>query len=150
MEAKDIARLNLTTKLLSNFIFATDSFGLLLSSGLVNAYLDDYGSRHRYIKCILFLFDTKHKYYPDIEKRISNFKAFHDWYDVDETYRMMVFKVGYHYVRDLKNFKINKFDDFSTAALSVLPIRSFNFELNYSQEIYRYELCDSLTTLKRN
>lgn len=141
MNAKEIAGLNLTTKLITSFIFMPDSFSLLLGSGLVNAYLDDYGYRCKYKDCLYFLFNTQSKLYPDLEKKITSFKSFHDWYDVDDKFRMLVFKVGPNYKQDFKNFKSNKFDDFSTAALSVLPIRSFNFELDYSKEIYRYNLC---------
>ena len=143
MDAKEISGLNLTTKLITSFIFMPESFSLLLGSGLVNAYLDDYGYRCKYKDCLFFLFNTKAKYYPDLEKKISSFKAFHDWYDIDDQFRMLVFKVGPNYKKDFKNFKVNKFDNFSTAALSVLPIRSFNFELDYSKEIFRYELCDN-------
>ena len=92
---------------------------------------------------MLFLFNTNNKYYADMEKKIVNFKAFHDWYDVDDQLRMLVFKVSRNYSNDLENFKNSKFDEFSDTALSVLPIRSFNFELDYSREIYRYELCEN-------
>ena len=141
MNAKEIAQLNLTTKLITSFIFMSDSFSLLLGSGLVNVYLDDYGYKGKHKDCLYFLFNTNDKYYNELEKKITGFKAFQDWYDVDDKFRMLVFKVGPNYRQDFKNFKANKFDDFSTAALSVLPIRSFNFELDYSKEIYRYQLC---------
>lgn len=138
-----LSELNLTTKLLTNLIFSEASIGLLVSSGLLNAYIDDFGHRAKYKNCIYFVFNVKSIYYESLEKKITNFVAFHDWYDVNDSTRVLVFKVGTAYAQDLENFRNNIFDDFSSQALSRLPIVNFNFNLDYSKEIYRYNLCEN-------
>jgi hypothetical protein len=151
MESKTkVAELNLTTKLLTTFIFKPESLAFLVNGGLVNTYLDDYGYRSKHQHSLFFLFNTNNKYYRELEKNITEFKSFSDWYDVDDKLRMLVFKVGPVYRNDLKNFKANIFDDFSSDALIVLPITSFNFTIDYSKEIYRYNLCENPHTQKRN
>lgn len=137
-EVKD---LNLTAKLLCGFVFSSNSLGPLVSAGLINIYIDDYGQSGKYKDCMFFLFNSKNKYYDSLERKITDFKSFQDFYDIEENRRMLVFKIGQAYIQDYQQFKQNNFDDFSTAALSVLPIVNFNFELDYSKEIYRYHLC---------
>jgi hypothetical protein len=145
-----IQEFNLTTKLLNTFIFKPESLSFLAHGGLVNSYLDDYGYRCKHEDCLFFLFNTKSKYYTQLEKVITNFKSFTDWYELNENQRMLVFKVGLAYKNDLRNFKANIFNDFSSDALCILPIVNFNFTLDYSKEIYRYNLCENPHTQKRN
>lgn len=137
----EVKELNLTGKLLCGFVFSKDSLGALMSAGLINIYLDDYGYTSKHTDCMFFLFNSNNKYYDSLEKKITSFVSFHDWYEVGEGRRMLVFKIGDAYKKDFKNFKQNNFKDFSLSALKVLPIVNFNFELDYSKEIYRYHLC---------
>jgi hypothetical protein len=151
MESKTkISDLNLTSKLLCPFIFKKESFPFLINGGLINVYLDDYGCKSKYSNCLFFLFNTSNKYYLELERNITDFKSFFDWYDVKENFRMLLFKVGPAYQKDLQNFRYNILDDFSSDALIVFPITSFNFTVDYTQEIYRYHLCENPPTQRKN
>lgn len=142
MGTVNIASLNLTTKLLSGFIFAPESLVPLLDFGLVSIYLEDYGHRLKYKNCLLALFDTRNPKYALAEQKITEFPSFSDYYDLkdDSGLRMLVFKVLPNLVVDLSSFK-SGIMEFSDAALKVMPVVAFkNITLDIEKEIYRYNL----------
>lgn len=139
MDTKKVLSLNLTTRILFGFIFDKNSLSALVSAGLINVYLDDYGTKNKYKNCLFFLFNVNNKYYNDLEKQIIGFKSFLDWYDINENTRMLVYKVG-NYKQDLEKFKSGEINGFSPMAEAVMPVTTINAELNYEKEIYRYNL----------
>ena len=135
-------RFNLSTKFLVTLVFKDNLIGTLAECGLVNVYLDDYGHKCRYKNCLLFLFNTNNRYYTDLEKNITNFKAFCDWYDVDDSgLRMLVFKIGQPYRFDLYNLKHMNYTWFSPEFKRVTKLHDhLDIQLDYQKEIYRYNL----------
>lgn len=132
---------NLSTKFFLSLVFKRDSFPMLLASGLVNAYIDDYGYRCRYHNCLLVLFNTNAKYYPILEEKLSGFQAFHDWYDVNEHLRMLVFKIGIVYKKDFYNVKHMVDTNYSEEFKKVTNLQeNLIMDIDHSKEIYRYNL----------
>lgn len=139
MNTKKVLSLNLTTRILFGFIFDKNSLSTLISAGLINVYLDDHGAKTKYKNCLFFLFNTNNKYYNDLEKQVTSFKSFLDWYDINDNTRMLVYKVG-SYKNDLDRFKSGILTGFSPTAEAVMPVTTINAELDYEKEIYRYSL----------
>jgi hypothetical protein len=133
--------LNLTSRTVINFIFKPESLPFLIRGGLINVYLDDYGYHAKHNHCLFFLFNLKNKDYLELEDTVTDFKSFFDWYDVGEDKRMLVYKVGVLYRKDLQKFKCNMLENLSRETTSLIPSLNKNLNLNYSEEIYRYNLC---------
>jgi hypothetical protein len=143
MESKvDLARFNMTSKLFAGLIFNKGSLPMLVESGLINVYIDDYGHRCRYQNCILFLFDTSFRFYSTLEEKVSSFQAFYDWYDVGvKGHRMLVFKVGQAYREDFYKLKHMIPGKYSEEFKKVTNLRSdLIMRIDHSKEIYRYNL----------
>lgn len=138
----DISRFNWTSKLFTGLIFNKGSLPMLVDSGLINVYIDDYGHRCKYQNCILFLFDTSFRFYPTLEEKISSFQAFYDWYDVGiKDRRMLVFKVGKAYQKDFYKLKHMIPGKYSDEFKKVTNLQSdLIMRIDYSKEIYRYNL----------
>ena len=142
MGTKTATDLNITTKFLVNLVFSKSALPMLIQSGLVNAYLDDYGYKCKYQNCLFFLFNTKNKYYDGLERKIASFASFLDWYDVDNSgLRMLVFKIGHAYQLDLHNLKHMKNFWYSEEFKRATKLEdNVQVNLDYSKEIYRYKL----------
>lgn len=142
MGTKTATDFNITTKFLVNLVFNKSALPMLVESGLVNVYLDDYGYRCKYQNCLFFLFNTNNRYYYSLEKKITEFKAFLDWYDVDNSgLRMLVFKIGHAYQLDLRNLKQMRNLCFSEEFKRATRLEdNVTINLDYSKEIYRYKL----------
>lgn len=142
MKTKPWATLNITTKFLVNLVFSKASLPMLMESGFVNAYLDDYGYKCKYQNCLFFLFNTDNRYYNALEKKIICFESFLDWYDIPETsLRMIVFKIGPVYQKDVENLKHMETSRFSEEFKKATRLEEgIRIELDYNKEIYRYQL----------
>lgn len=144
-EMVDLSKYNLSSKILCGLIFQS-GLPTLVEFGLKNIYLDDYGYKCKYDNCVFFLFNVTYKMYNIFEKKIAQFESFYDWYDVDETKRMIVFKIGTVYLKDFQNFKNQSNTEFSNDFMAVVPKIGEhllkNYKLDYSKEIYRYNLID--------
>jgi hypothetical protein len=138
----DLTRLNVTTKLFTGLIFNSSSLPMLVESGLINVYIDDYGHRCKYQNCILFLFNTSYRFYPTLEEKVTSFNSFYDWYDVGvDKQRMLVFKVGAVYQNDFYKLKHMIPGKYSDEFKKVTNLHSdLIMGLDYSREIYRYNL----------
>lgn len=138
----DLTRLNMTSKLFTGLIFNSSSLPMLVDSGLINVYIDDYGHKCRYQNCILFLFDTSFRFYSALEEKVASFQSFYDWYDVGaQKQRMLVFKVGPTYQNDfykLKHMIPGKYSDEFKKVTNLHSDLIINMDL--SKEIYRYNL----------
>ena len=136
--------LNVSTKCLVNLVFSPNSLSMLLESGLINVYIDDYGHKCRYKDCLLFLFDTDSRYYNSLERKITAFQSFCDWYDVSPSRRMLVFKIGSAYKNDLDNFKHMGTMEFSEGFQKVTGLENSAsiIDLELKREIYRNPLVD--------
>ena len=142
MDSKAQITINITTRFLINLVFSKTSLPMLMESGLVNAYLDDYGYKCKYQNCLFFLFNTSSKYYSALENKIASFESFLDWYDIPETtLRMLVFKIGHTYRIDLNNLKhMNNFEFSEEFKRATRLEDNVKIKLDYSKEIYRYQL----------
>ena len=138
----DLNRFNMTSKLFAGLIFNKGSLPMLVESGLVNVYIDDYGHRCRYQNCILFLFDTSARFYATLEEKVSNFQAFYDWYDVGvKNHRMLVFKIGHVYQDDFYKLKHMIPSNYSDEFKKVTNLHTdLIMRIDHSKEIYRYNL----------
>ena len=132
----------MTSKLFTGLIFNSSSLPMLVDSGLINVYIDDYGHNCRYQNCILFLFDTSFRFYSSLEEKVASFQSFYDWYDVGaQKQRMLVFKVGPTYQNDfykLKHMIPGKYSDEFKKVTNLHSDLIINMDL--SKEIYRYNL----------
>lgn len=132
--------INETSRLLVPIIFSKDNIGILHSFGFKGAYIDDYGYRSKFKNCLFFLFNTKAKFFSEFEKKIADFDSFIDWYDVDDTQRMYVFRVNSLYYPDIKAFKDNKLNELSENYYEVShPVTLVGINVDLSKEIYRFE-----------
>jgi len=142
MEIKlDPTKFNISTHFLIPLIFQSNSMPILLSAGLVNAYIGDYGYRCKYNNCVLLLFNIQNRYYPALEERMAGFQAFHDWYDVNGHLRMFVFKIGVAYKKDFNNLIHDVNTKYSEEFKKVTKLQdNFKIPMDFSKEIYRYNL----------
>jgi len=147
-KAMDLKSFNLTSRLLTGLIFNKNSLPTLTEFGLKNVYIDDHGYKCKYDNCLFFLFNKTKSFYDSFENKIANFSSFYDWYDVDETKRMLIYKVGEVYLKDFKKYKLNAHEGYSIEFIeAVTPSSSLllkDFKLDYSKEIFRYHLEDSI------
>ncbi len=137
--------LNNTTKFLSRLIFTRgeESIRLLLNFGLINAYVDDYGYKSKYMYCLFFLFKPVHEEaFEEFQKKITSFDSFYDYYEVDDKI-MFVFRPSSMYKRDIDRFKQGRFNDMSED-YKVLFNKHLKFDdvvVDLTKEIYRFENC---------
>lgn len=147
-KAMDLKSYNLTSKLLTGLIFNQNALPTLSEFGLKNVYIDDYGYKCKYDNCLFFLFNITKNFYDPFENKIVKFESFYDWYDVDDFRRMLVYKVGDVYKEDLFKYKSNVHKDYSIEFIeAVSPNASSlleNYKLDYSKEIFRYNLEGSI------
>lgn len=138
----NLGRFNTTSKLFTGLIFNKGSLPMLVESGLINVYLDDYGHRCKYQNCVLFLFDTSYRFYSVLEEKVASFQSFYDWYDVGvENQRMLVFKVGKAYQEDFYKLKHMIPGNYSEEFKKVTNLQSdLIIRIDHSKEIYRYNL----------
>jgi hypothetical protein len=136
----------LTSRYLTPMIFNKDALASLSVFGLMNVYLDDYGSSKKYDNCLFFLFAVSDDLeFNKLQKTIANFNSFYDYYDINEggqELRMFVFKVHNIYERDLFSFKHNRMDELSESFLKLLDndVDFTNLIVNLPGEIYRFRL----------
>jgi hypothetical protein len=128
---------------LTPMIFNKDALAVLRTYGLLNVYLDDYGSSKKYKDCLFFLFkiiDTKE--FQEFQHKIADFNSFYDYYDMQTlngSLRMFVFKVHDIYRRDLFSFRHSRFDELSNHFLNIADEVDFTqVKLNVCEEIYRF------------
>jgi hypothetical protein len=132
-----------TALYLTPMIFNKDALAVLRTYGLLNVYLDDYGSSKKYKDCLFFLFkiiDTKE--FQEFQHKIADFNSFYDYYDIETlngSLRMFVFKIHDVYRRDLFSFRHSRFDELSTHFLNIADEVDFTqVKLSVSEEIYRF------------
>lgn len=138
----DLSRFNMASKIFTGLVFSKGSLPMLVESGLINVYLDDYGHKCRYQNCILFLFNTSARFYPTLEQKVADFESFYDWYDVGvDKQRMLVFKIGKIYKEDFYNLKHMIPAKYSDEFKKVTNLHSdLILRIDHSKEIYRYNL----------
>jgi len=131
--------LTTTAKILSPIVVKKESFPMLRNYGLVNVFIDDYGSSYKYDNCLFYLFNPLQSVnYLEFERKLANFESFYDWYPVGEM-KMYVFHINPIYGIDLHNFKQNKFEGFGPDFQKI--VKDVDFEDVYfdlSKEIYRF------------
>lgn len=138
---------NDTTNILYGLIFQQGAMPTLRRAGLLGIYLDDYGTRKKYLDCIFFHFRT-----PDnllIQTRtgitpasllnnITEFKSFYDFYETDEG-MMFVFKYNPVFRQDIILFKQGKFSNFSKTFKDIVYSGKLEDKpVDITKEIYRY------------
>jgi len=139
---------NYSTSILSSLIFQKGSLELLRRVGLLSVYLDDYGARKKYRRCVFFHFKINENQFKNkkdgvtVVEFISNmvdFKSFYDYYETPEGF-MFVFKYNPMFSRDISLFKQGKFSKFSENFLRLVTDEfSEDVTIDISKEIYRYE-----------
>lgn len=141
MQYKPATFVNNSSRLLVPIIFSKENAHLLFNLGLKGVYLDDYGYRSKFNDCLFFLFNTTGKFYTEFEKKIIDFESFYDWYDVDSTHRMYVFRVSPVYKKDLLSFRNNKLNELSEEFYKITPEETYlnGINVDLSKEIYRFE-----------
>jgi hypothetical protein len=136
----------LTSRFLTPIIFNRDALASLSVFGLMNVYLDDYGSSKKYTNCLFFLFAVSDDMeFNRLEKTIANFNSFYDYYDINEggqELRMFVFRIHKIYERDLFSFRHNRMDELSESFLDLFDddVDFKKLEFNLPSEIYRFRL----------
>ena len=139
---------NHATNVLYSLVFEKGSLNTLRQVGLLGVYIDDYGSRKKYIGCIFFHFKLKAEFLDTTRhgvkiqgfmESIVDFKSFYDFYETDEGL-MLVFKYNPLFGTDLKSFKSGKFSNFSSSFLRHVN-REFtsDVEMDLCKEIYRFK-----------
>lgn len=128
---------------LTPMIFNKDALAVLRTYGLLNVYLDDYGSTKKYKDCLFFLFKTiDTKDFHEFQHKIADFNSFYDYYDIETangSLRMFVFKVHDVYRRDLFSFRHSRFDELSDHFLHIVDEQDFTeVKINVAEEIYRF------------
>gem|GEM_PF-6144291 len=139
---------NYSTNVLYSLVFKKGSLSTLKNVGLLGIYIDDYGSRKKYRRCIFFHFKLKNEFLKNSKegiaiqgfmKNIAEFKSFYDFYETDEGL-MIVFKYNVLFIKDIKTFKEGKFSKFSSTFLRLVNDEyTKDTEIDLSREIYRYK-----------
>lgn len=138
---------NDTTNILYGLIFEQGSMPTLKRAGLLGIYLDDYGSRKKYLDCIFFHFHTPENLLVQTRNGVSaasllnsitEFKSFYDFYETDEG-MMFVFKYNPVFRQDVNYFKQGKFTQFSKTFKNIVYSGELQDKVvDISKEIYRY------------
>lgn len=140
--------LNLTTKFLTPIVFSGDQSSVLstlLNFGLINGYVDDYGSNKKHNSCLFFLFNpVNESIFTQLENKIISFDSFYDYYEVDKSVnlKMFVFKPNPTYRQDLFYFRQNRFNDMSEEYKKLLN-KNIKFDqilVDLKKEIFRFNL----------
>ena len=139
---------NHATNVLYPLIFQKGSLNTLKSVGLLGVYVDDYGSRKKYRRCIFFHFKLRNEFLSPTKQGVKiqgfmesvlEFKSFYDFYETDEGI-MLVFKYNPMFVKDVKAFKEGKFSKFSNEFLTQVNNEfTSDVEMDLSKEIYRFK-----------
>ncbi len=139
---------NYSTSVLYPLVFQKGSLNTLKGVGLLGVYIDDYGSRKKYRRCIFFHFKLKTDFLKNSKdgvaiqgfmESIVEFKSFYDFYETDEGL-MVVFKYNPIFFKDIKAFKEGKFSKFSSMFLHKVNNEYIgDVEMDLSKEIYRYK-----------
>jgi hypothetical protein len=146
---------NLTTRFLSCTVIKPDGLDILIKHGLKNVYIDNYTHKKKYEGCLHFLMDPtttlEAKSYQDLEKDLTSFESFYDYYDLNENgrdIRVYVFRIHSIYKDDVESFRLGNYYDLSTlywktigvnkqAGINVLnKLKTFNE--NIEEEVYNY------------
>jgi hypothetical protein len=134
---------NLTTNTLYQLIFQKGSLPLLKQAGLIQSYLDDYGSKKKYKDCLFFLFNWNDTFLRNQDsgpvtsqfiRSVTDFKTFYDFYEVDETSLMLVFRYFPIFREDVLRFKRGQLSQ-----MSCIPGLK-DSQLNWNEEVFRYDL----------
>ena len=139
---------NHATNVLYPLIFQKGSLNTLKSVGLLGVYVDDYGSRKKYRRCIFFHFKMVNEFLDTTKQGVKiqgfmesvlEFKSFYDFYETDEGI-MLVFKYNPMFTRDVKAFKEGKFSKFSNEFLTQVNNEyNSDVEMDLTKEIYRFK-----------
>lgn len=139
---------NHATNVLYPLIFQKGSLNTLKSVGLLGVYVDDYGSRKKYRRCIFFHFKMVNEFLDTTRQgvkiqgfmeNILEFKSFYDFYETDEGI-MLVFKYNPMFVRDIEYFKEGNFSKFSSMFLTQVNNEyNSDVEMDLTKEIYRFK-----------
>lgn len=139
---------NHATNVLYPLVFQKGSLNTLKNVGLLGVYVDDYGSRKKYVRCIFFHFKVKSEFLNTTKQGVKiqgfmesivDFKSFYDFYETDEGL-MLIFKYNPMFSRDINFFKEGKFSEFSSVFLTqVNNEHTSDVEMDLSKEIYRFK-----------